>query len=143
MSNNIAGVKVESTYSRKPKDSHFIMFTFPKLLLRDNRIHFLSMDSQIQKGLLSLPRAFSCQRCSCQTQSLSAWLLGTYNTVSTQRPQPELGFQFTGSCVDMKKDRLHLVSKQRKIASAWLKQCRYHLLYPKPVPDTWNNTVIL
>lgn len=59
-------------YFKKPKDFHFIIFPFPKRLFRDNEKHFLSTGSQIQKGLLSLPGAFSCQHCSCQTQSLSA-----------------------------------------------------------------------
>lgn len=48
MSNNIAGVRVESICFRKAKDFHLIMLTCLKLLLRDNRIHFLSVDSQIQ-----------------------------------------------------------------------------------------------
>lgn len=145
MSNNIAGVKVETTYFRKPKDFHFIMFTFPKLQFRDNKIHSLSTDSQIQTGLLSLPGALSCQRCSCQTRYLSAHLLGIYNKYSlySEAVSQSWGSSSLGAVQIRRKIQLHLVSKQRSIASRWLRQCRYHLLYPKPVPDTWNSTVIL
>jgi len=99
MSNNIAGVKLETPYFRKPKDFQFITFTFPKLLLRDNRIHILSMDSQIQKALLKCPQVHSPVSAAAVKHGTSRHIYQAFITQPVLRPQSELGFQLTRCCV--------------------------------------------
>lgn len=100
MSNNVAGVA--HTYFRKPTDPPLITFTFPKLLFRENKIHFPSADRLSKVCEVSWVRSLISTAAARPSTTLHVYHV--FVTQLVLGDWSELGFQFTSCSVDENKD---------------------------------------